>query len=344
MKASIYQPWQIDQSLYPDHSQLSDQIKFMLGYAILAPSSFNSQAWLCKLEESRVLIYINYQKMPQKSDKQGRFGFISVGCFLENLLIASGSFGWTTEVKLNSRMSAKDNLVATVTYLRRSSDQMRGDDLQSMIKRATNRSLSQKYRLSKNQQGAMKRLIEQGVNMQIVDAQELPGIVALSHEADLRIWSDKDFREEHVEWVRSNITRKPDGMPGFGVGVGLIPSLLSRPVILSSKFASLQAKKNQEALLSSANYLVLTSADAPSSWVAVGQTFQRLNLYLVEQGLVAAPMGQFIEDAKARLQLQGIIKSKQAPQLFMRINKPSLLVRHSPRRSVGDIIINQTKP
>src|SRR5690606_9040514 len=109
MKSSIYHPWQIDSGNYPNHAPLEEQIKFMLGYAILAPSTFNSQPWLCQIEHNKVLIYINYQRMPHKSDKQGRFGLVSIGCFLENLLIASQALGWTSNVQINHKISSKDS-------------------------------------------------------------------------------------------------------------------------------------------------------------------------------------------------------------------------------------------
>ncbi|MBI3589397.1 MAG: hypothetical protein HY093_03230 [Candidatus Liptonbacteria bacterium] len=38
-----YAPWEIDVEAFPKKGSLDDQLKFLLGFAILAPSTHNSQ-------------------------------------------------------------------------------------------------------------------------------------------------------------------------------------------------------------------------------------------------------------------------------------------------------------
>ena len=47
-------PWDIKKEDFLHQGQLADKIRFVLGYAILAPSTHNSQPWLFKVKENSV--------------------------------------------------------------------------------------------------------------------------------------------------------------------------------------------------------------------------------------------------------------------------------------------------
>ena len=78
-------PWEVDDRDFPKGGSSSKKLEFMLRYAILAPSSHNSQPWKFRIRENEINIF---------ADTDQRELFISVGCALENLLIAAEHFGY----------------------------------------------------------------------------------------------------------------------------------------------------------------------------------------------------------------------------------------------------------
>lgn len=81
-------PWQIDSADYPIDGSLADQIRFILCYAILAPSSHNTEPWKFRLRGDRVDVLLDFSRWLKVADDDQRELHISVGCALENLLIS----------------------------------------------------------------------------------------------------------------------------------------------------------------------------------------------------------------------------------------------------------------
>src|SRR5688572_7238358 len=71
-------------------------------YAIQAPSSHNSQPWKFKIEDDRILIYPDYNRSLEVTDSDHRQLFISLGCALENLVIAARHFNYHPMVRLQA--------------------------------------------------------------------------------------------------------------------------------------------------------------------------------------------------------------------------------------------------
>jgi hypothetical protein len=338
-----YSSWQIKSADYPKKADISAQIEFMLGYATLAPSTFNSQPWKCQINNGELKVFLDLSRMPEKSDKSGRFGYVSLGCFLQNLTIASEYFGWKVETTYPMKKGRGNILVAVVTFTssKKTVSQQTKQLFKAIPERVTNRSLSKDKKIS---QKIFKNLTSQaGNNQRLITFSETekPKIKEISKIGDMEIWSDFDFRKEHTAWIRHNLTKEYDGMPAFGVGIGLIPSLVAKPMVLSPVFAKLQTKKNQQTLESSHHFGVLCGVDDPISWIKIGALFETLSLIAAKEGISLSPMGQFIECDKARDMLTDLVakKTKLKPQLFFRMGYPSLPTRQSPRIPVSQILI-----
>lgn len=335
-----YKVWEILPDDYPDQISTEAQLKFLLQYGVLAPSTFNAQPWACKINDNSVEVYLDKERLPTRSDQTGRFGYISLGCFIQNIEIAATYYGWQTNVAYHSESDQSRYVhIATIALTKSGIKGSNQELFKAIPVRSTNRSPRLSRPLPDGLDKQVSELLLPGISLAWLDTSKQEDLINLSHTADIAVWSDVEFRKEHVGWVRSNWTLKPDGMPGFGVGVGNIPSLLARPVIMSSKFAGMQAKKNEASLKQTASYLIFTAADGPAQWLDVGRSYEKIALYLASKGIALAPMGQFIEHIPTRQKLQELVSIQRSPQLFCRVGYPSQSVRHSPRRSVDQIII-----
>jgi len=50
-------PWKIDESEFEKLDSVKDKAKFLLGYAILAPSGHNTQPWKFSVTDDGVMVY-----------------------------------------------------------------------------------------------------------------------------------------------------------------------------------------------------------------------------------------------------------------------------------------------
>jgi Putative TM nitroreductase len=86
-------PWKIDETHYPVSGSMPDRLRFLLQYAVLAPSSHNTQPWKFRIDGNRIDIFMDDERWLKVCDDDQRELHISVGCCLENLLVAADHFG-----------------------------------------------------------------------------------------------------------------------------------------------------------------------------------------------------------------------------------------------------------
>lgn len=334
-----YKSWKIDEKDFPDSDSIKEKIKFILGYGILAPSTFNSQPWKCKLNSNVLEIYLDLSKITKKSDKMQRFAHISMGAFIENILVAADYFGLRAENKISLDSSDDLKHISTIKF----TEDKKNKTLlfESIKKRTTNRSLSENREINEKVIEEINGNYSEDMEIVVLEEKDKEEIIHISKTGDFNIWSDFGFRKEHVGWVRTNVTRKYDGMPAFGVNAGLIPSFIAPLMILSPIFPKFQIKKNMKAIKSTSQFVVLSSRDSFENWVNVGIVFEKISLMLTKYGISVSPMGQFIEDESARELLNKLVNPSNnfSPQVFFRIGYPTKHVPHSPRYPVEKILI-----
>lgn len=85
--------WNLRESDYPYSGTPDEQLRFLLGYAILAPSGHNSQPWRFRIEDGSILLFADPGRGLPVVDPEGRELAISCGAALEHLLIAVRHFG-----------------------------------------------------------------------------------------------------------------------------------------------------------------------------------------------------------------------------------------------------------
>src|SRR5215470_11008988 len=87
-------PWQVVERNFPAGRNTTQKMSFLLRYAILAPSSHNTQPWKFSIRDNEIGVHINTDRWLKVADSDRRELHISVGCALENLLIAAEHFGY----------------------------------------------------------------------------------------------------------------------------------------------------------------------------------------------------------------------------------------------------------
>jgi hypothetical protein len=71
---------------------------FLLKYTILAPSFLNTQPWRFEARPNEIRIFGDLKRWRKVADMDQRELYISIGCALENMLIAAEHFGYGHQV------------------------------------------------------------------------------------------------------------------------------------------------------------------------------------------------------------------------------------------------------
>ncbi|MBI5221611.1 MAG: hypothetical protein HY979_02300, partial [Candidatus Magasanikbacteria bacterium] len=93
-----YNVWSIKENQFDERWSFEKKIKFLAQYGIMAPSCHNTQPWKFKVVNNCLEIYPDVSKKLLIADPVGRGLYISLGCCLENIIIASRHFGLSSLV------------------------------------------------------------------------------------------------------------------------------------------------------------------------------------------------------------------------------------------------------
>ncbi|MBO0784056.1 MAG: hypothetical protein J2P37_35060, partial [Ktedonobacteraceae bacterium] len=85
MKTSSMNPLTISEEDFPKTGTPGEQLRFLLNYALLAPSEYNTQPWLFRVKENVIELYADTSRRLPVVDPDGREMIISCGAACYNL-------------------------------------------------------------------------------------------------------------------------------------------------------------------------------------------------------------------------------------------------------------------
>src|SRR5260370_30957797 len=103
-------PWTVRATDFPQEGSTTDKLRFLLNYAVLAPSSHNSQPWLFRLHGEEVDLIADRTRALPVIDPHDRELLLSCGAALGMLRIALRSFGYMGAVSLLPNPTDQDQL------------------------------------------------------------------------------------------------------------------------------------------------------------------------------------------------------------------------------------------
>ena len=109
-----YEPWEVKESDFPKAGTVQEKARFLLNYAILAPSTCNVQPWLFSIDKNKITIQPDFSRRLRTSDKDNALMHISLGCTLKNLEVAAKAFGFRADKRFIKKAS---NTIIEVTLV-----------------------------------------------------------------------------------------------------------------------------------------------------------------------------------------------------------------------------------
>src|SRR6266581_2187905 len=140
-------PWTVLEADFPVTGPPTEQLQFLLSYAVLAPSEYNTQPWLFNVTNRTAQLYADRSRRLPRLDPDDRELTISCGAAFLNLRLALRHFGYADEVEMHSHDDASD-LLARVSLGRRQRATREEHELfHAILQRRTNRQVFEDRRV-----------------------------------------------------------------------------------------------------------------------------------------------------------------------------------------------------
>ena len=330
--------WNVREADFPTSGNLSDQLKFLLKYAVLAPSGPNTQPWKFSINDDQVSLIADFTRSLPSVDPTDRTLYISHGCLLANLLVAAEHFGFGYNLKCLPEGLSGDR-TAAVQFSKEPAEQKFPDLFREITKRHTNR---MKYEDRAIEDETLLRLKDcvnkDGFKLDIITDKEgrteMADILARAHKIQL---GNKAFRKELASWVRPNTSDAMDGLPGYSFGYSDFESFFGSFIFGTFDMSKSRARIETSYMEESPAVAVLsTQKDDKLTWIKAGVLFETLFLTATKLGVRFDLFSQPTAIPDLRSKMAKILDTNY-PQILIRMGyaEPS---KHTPRRPVEDVL------
>lgn len=319
-----------------DQNQIEQMHEF-IRYATLAANGHNTQPWKFAIKENVIEIHPDYARRLPVVDPDDRELWISLGCALENLLVAARTNGYAHDVTYPD--------TADLIQVRLIVDTSQNSPLFDAIPLRQN--TRSKYNSQPIKTADFDQILalplEPGVALRIItNLVDLEMVLEYVNQGNLRQYGNKAFVDELIDWLRFNKKEALASLDGLYTRCFAnpgVPRWLGKMFVAGTK-PQHQADTDAQKLRSSPGVVVITSeSDDRAAWVRTGQVYERLALKMTSLNIKSAFMNQPIEEAAVRSQFQSAMGlGAYKPQLLVRFGYADPMPR-SLRRPVQQVLL-----
>ncbi len=334
MTVSSTKAWEIREQDFPGWLPITEQLRFLLRYAILAPSARNSQPWRFAVKDRNVHLFADLTRIQPVADPHARELYMSLGCALENLLVAAEHFGLQHAVTFFPR---HDNAkpVASIAFAPGGTPSAARETipLRMILRRSSDSRSYRPAQINDHQWARLKHCcIEPDLRLDLVeDWPTRQCIDALMADADIQTFASREFRRELAASV---------GAGAFGTSRPI--SRLGRLVLSRLDLGPAIARQDRAFLDSAASLgLISSREDNHVAHVRAGQLLERVWLTATAVGLNIQPMSRTMQVPEIRAHVAGLFpKRAWIPQQLFRVGSSrSRGWRRSPRRPLEAVLV-----
>ena len=333
--------WRVRESEFPARGSTEEQLRFFLKFAVLAPSGHNTQPWRLRVADGRVWLYADRSRRLPVADPDDRELTISCGAALYHLRLAMRYFGQAETVEAVPDPADPDLLAVVSPAGPHAPDDTDRILFGAIGRRYTHRGPFRDTPVPPALKHMLQWLAEhEGAGLHCLSEPAAKESVAdVVADGDLGQGADPAFRRELAQWVRTNLSRRADGMPGYVLGAGLLPSLAIPAYLRWVDWGEAQARRDRRLILQAPTLAALTTArDGIACWLTAGQALAAVLLRAAEDGVQAAYLNQAVQVPELRERLRQTLGSQGVPQILLRMGYETAPRRPAPRRPLTAVL------
>ena len=325
--------WRSEQG-FPGTFPIQEQLRYLVRYATLAPSTRNSQPWRFRVKGSTVLLRADPDRWLPAADPSRRELHLSLGCALENLLVATTSVGYRHTIAYFPEPGDRD-LAAVVTFrpaprvapaptptVTLDTLEFRRTEHRPFLARTIPPLFLERLRAIPGEPGVRLDLSDAGDRRRAVDV--------LTVRAAGTLFGNDEYRDELARAM---------GEGSFG---GAWAANQVGRVALSHLHLARRLARQASAAIQSAPVLgvIGSLADGPVDQVRSGRLLERLWLMATAQGLALQPLSYALEVPALRQELADRFpEAGPWPQQLVRLGYVAAHKwEHSPRRALEEVV------
>lgn len=315
--------------------------------AILSSNAYNSQPWLFRVSDRQIDLHVDCRRNLGAFDPYMRESYFSVGCALENLLIAAAATGykasirWTTGTLVAIPPAPAPDLAASIDLAPQRA--VENELYHAIPHRHTNREpfdaarplprhfVSELHQLLRNEPAVRLFTFE--------EHDEITRIVELIASSTGKFLSDADVRQSVRPWLRTSSAQLQKLRDGF------------LPDARQSRYGTLEAYADLMHTARLFGIIAVRDRYQRQLTVRAGRIWQRAHLLATARGLAARPANGAVElidhehrlglPADAASQLMKFTKSSAWQPTFMfYMGYATAPAQASVRRAVEDVEMN----
>lgn len=284
---SALNPRLVEEDNFPVNGKTSEQLEFLLNYAVLDPSIYNTQPWVFKIIDRAIELYAN-TRVSATADPNYRELIISCGIALFDLRIAIRYFGYRDIVEVFPE-PYNPNLLARISFGSKRIVQLEEKFLfRAISKRSTDRF----YLANRNLPKSLISELESVTDSECTRLQILTSIVPDSSRREVIKLVDKGdrlqtrdpwFRQKLSQWISSSHEDIP----------------------MASSVATLM--------------LIGSQNDNDYAWLATGEALGHLLLRARIDDVKVSCLNRPIQVPELRSRLQALFPDRGYPQVLLRL-------------------------
>ena len=343
LEDTAVEAWAIDDADFPTAGSMSDAIAFCVRYAVLAPSTHNTQPWWFAIDGNTVTVGLDPSRGLAVVDPDDREGTISVGAAVFTLRVALGHFGFRTALSYWPDPHDPEACIRLEVLDEGAAD----PDLDPLFPAITQRHTNRANFTDEHIPLVLLDALVADARAELADLEivtDYPSRRALAEiisTADTRQMDDKRFRRELASWMRPAHSRRRDGIRAVGATLTDVMSIAGPMIVRTFDVGQGRAARDVELATRSPALAVLTTAtDDRTAWLRAGQALARVVLRATAAGLCVGFLDQPVEVPALRQSVGAAVGTAEQPQLILRLGygHPA---PPQPRRPVTESLVRE---